>query len=225
MRDAPHRLRVHDAHDDAKILIAPHGVRPVHARLKPDLAEQFIKVRDLLFRTEGERIVLRDHECAREVAVFQILVQRVVFVREARIHELRKLPDVRLPRLARQREHLLTDLRECRAVHRLREIELPAGADAEQPVEPRDVRLHGIVRRRELRHLLRIRLRAAQEIGLRLQILLLVAEHPLARVAGDKLLKILEVAPVHQQRAAERERAHTLGCPATQPSIIFSAPA
>ena len=218
VRGAAHGLGVDDADDDAEVLIATHGIRSIDASLQPHFAEQFIEIRDLFLCAEREGIVLGDDERAGKVAVFQILVQRVLFISESIIHNLRKHADVRLRCLTGQCDKMLADARQGGAVHGFAEIDLTVRAYAEQAIEPAHVGINVVVAGSELGDLLAICGGSAIEVILGLQVFLLVADHAHLVVGRDEFLEVFEVTPLDKQRPSERKRTRAVAV-ACKPAV------
>ena len=175
VRSAAHGLGVDDADNDAEVLITTDSVRTIDTGLQPHFAEQFVEISHLFLRAEREGVVLGDDERAGEVAVFQILVQRVFFIGETVVHDLGKQADVRLRCLAGQGDEMLANASQSGAIHGFAEIDQTVRADAEQAIEPAEVGIDVVVIRREGGDLFAIRDGSAIEVVLGLQVLLLVA--------------------------------------------------
>ena len=85
---------MHDAQDEAELLSDAHRVRAVDLRLDANLTQELVEVVGALLQAEGERVVLGDDERAREVAILQVLMQRIVGIVEAAVERLRQLTHV-----------------------------------------------------------------------------------------------------------------------------------
>ena len=164
---ATHGLGVHDADDEAELLVGADGVGAVDPRLDADLAEQLVEVVGALLQAEGERIVLRHDQGAGEIAVLEILVHRVVGVVQAAVERLGQLAHVGGRQLARQRQDSGADPAQGGAVHRLAEIDLAGAADAEDGVEPAQIGFDGILIGRQTDDLTAVGVGGALEIVLR----------------------------------------------------------
>ena len=200
-----------DAHDDAEVLPCPDGVRAIDARLDADLAEQFVEIVRALLETERERVVLRDDQRAGEVAILQVLVQRVVLIVEAGVQRLGELAHVRAGETSGQRLDGRTDASEGRAVERLAEVDLAVAPDSHDGVEPAQVRIDGILVRLQADDLTTVGIGRALEVILRLERLLLGRHDASGGLDRGEVLEALEIGPVVEDDGAEEQRLVGVG--------------
>ena len=111
---AAHGLGMVYAEEDAELLVALDRAGAVHPRLQANLVEQLIVIAHLAVGLERKRTVAGDHQRAGQVAVLQVLVQRLLLVLHSGVDVPGELVDVDLRRVTGQGADHLADLAEAR---------------------------------------------------------------------------------------------------------------